>query len=331
MVWGARGLSVPLYRFLAPRLLANPDHVLDVERQHAVWQWALSRRRGLKLKNLNAWLKLGDYLRDNENLPPHRELEPYLTGIRQRFRQDWREHLASGDVARGRVFDHMYHDRLGLSAADVQLLRGRADGGDPGPARNFATAWSNYIRWTFVKGRFYSFPNLKPNLFLYVVDNKSLAGREPREGDDASGRALAVAWFETHFELGMDVVRRVDRTSAALTLSMCTIAEILIAAGCIPPPADLASRERELLLENKYAEEERLVWKDEHLWEEGDPWVFRLRNAEPAEMEYLLEAPADKLHKMALARLLELTKGHDRRRAYGLTVAALLAALVADD
>ena len=93
----------------------------------------------------------------------------------------------------------------------------------------------------------------------------------------------------------------------------------------------MASRDRELHLEDRYAEEERLVWKHEHLWQEADPWVFRLRNGDPAEMEYLYESPADKLTKMALARLLELTKGADRRRAYGLTVAALLAALVADD
>ena len=208
---------------------------------------------------------------------------------------------------------------------------GRADVADPAPARNFANAWSNYVRWTFVKGRFFSFPDLKPNLFLYVVDNKSLAGREPRAGDDASGRALSVAWFETHFELGPDVVRRVDRTSAAMTLSMCSIAEILIVAGCVPPPADLASRDRELHLEELYAQEKRLVWRHEHLWQEEDPWVFRVHGGDPAEMEYLLESPADRLAKMALARLLELSKGADRRRAYGLTVAALLAALTADD
>ena len=57
VVWGARGLFAPLYRFLAPRYLASPDHVLDVERQHAIWQWVLTRRRALKLKSLNAWLK----------------------------------------------------------------------------------------------------------------------------------------------------------------------------------------------------------------------------------------------------------------------------------
>ena len=33
--------------------------VLDIERQHAVWQWVLLRRRAMKLKSMNAWLKLG--------------------------------------------------------------------------------------------------------------------------------------------------------------------------------------------------------------------------------------------------------------------------------
>ena len=54
VVWGAKGTFAPLYRFLAPRYLSCPDHVLDVERQHAVWQWVLARRRSLKLKSLNA-------------------------------------------------------------------------------------------------------------------------------------------------------------------------------------------------------------------------------------------------------------------------------------
>ena len=92
----------------------------------------------------------------------------------------------------------------------------------------------------------------------------------------------------------------------------------------------MASRERELLLEVQYAEEDRLVHQHEHLWEDADPWVFRLHHAEPAEMQYLNETPADKLSKMALARLLELTKGRNRRRAYGLTMAAHIAALGED-
>ena len=110
---------------------------------------------------------------------------------------------------------------------------------------------------------------------------------------------------------------------------MLSIADILVVAGAAPPEG-MDDRAGELLLENKYEEEERLVWKDEHLWQEADPWVFRLHSPEPAEMHYLENTPADKLNKMALARLLEVTKGHDRRRAFGLTAAAILDALAAD-
>ena len=69
------GVFAPLFRFLAPRFLSNPDHVMDVERQHATWQRVLQRRRALKLKSLNAWLKLSDQLRDGGELPPSQELK----------------------------------------------------------------------------------------------------------------------------------------------------------------------------------------------------------------------------------------------------------------
>ena len=326
VLWGSQGRFAPLYRFLAARYLANPDHVLDVERQHAVWQWVLLRRRALKLKSLNAWLKLGEYLRGFGNLPPHTELLPYLNEVKQNFVQEYQSYLAGGEVAKGLIFDAMYHERLGLSAQDVQLLK-EGEGGAPQAPRTFDTAWSNYVRWTFIKGKFYSFPKLKANLYLYVVENKSLAGREARAGDEASGRPLAVCWFESHLLDGVEVVRRVDRECESLRISMCTIAEILIAAGCAPPAGDLASREQELLLEARYSSEERLVWKAEHLWQEADPWIFRLRTSDPAEESFLDETPAPQLTKMALARLLELTAGHDRRRAWNMSMAALLAAL----
>ena len=286
----------------------------------------LARRRALKLKSLNAWLKLGEHLRGFTNLPPTAELSPHLSAVKQKFRQDYKSHLEGGDVAKGLVCDAMYHERLGLTSEEVHLLK-EGDSTAPQAPRSFEVAWSNYVRWTFVKGRFFSFPKLKPHLFLYVVENKSLAGRESRAPDEASGRPLAVCWFESHLEDGIDVVRRVDRESDSLRLSMCTIAEILIAAGFALPAGDVASRERELLLEARYAEEERLVWKTEHLWQHEDPWVFRLRTSDPAEASFLDETPADKLNKMALARLLELKNGHDKRRAWGLTMGALLEAL----
>ena len=277
----------------------------------------LARRRALKLKSLNAWLKLGEHLRGFTNLPPTAELSPHLSAVKQKFRQDYKSHLEGGDVAKGLVCDAMYHERLGLTSEEVHLLK-EGDSTAPQAPRSFEVAWSNYVRWTFVKGRFFSFPKLKPHLFLYVVENKSLAGRESRAPDEASGRPLAVCWFESHLEDGIDVVRRVDRESDSLRLSMCTIAEILIAAGFALPAGDVASRERELLLEARYAEEERLVWKTEHLWQHEDPWVFRLRTSDPAEASFLDETPADKLNKMALARLLDLKKRPRQAQSVGI-------------
>ena len=176
VLWGGQGRFAPLYRFLAVRFLANPDHVLDVERQHAVWQWVLDRRRSLKLKSLNAWLKLGEYLRGFTNLPPHDQLLPHFNTVKQKFYPEYKTYLAGGEVAKGLVLDALYHQRLGLTVQEVQMLK-EADGAAPQGPRTFDVAWSNYVRWTFAKGRFYSFPNLKPHLFLYVVENKSLAGR----------------------------------------------------------------------------------------------------------------------------------------------------------
>ena len=85
-LWKRGGRYSHLFKFLAGRFLANPDSVLDVERQHAVWQWVLQRRRAMKLKSLNAWLKLSAYLRGHDALPTAEELQPYIANIRAGMR-----------------------------------------------------------------------------------------------------------------------------------------------------------------------------------------------------------------------------------------------------
>ena len=49
LLWHGRGKYERLFRFLAPRFLLAPDHVLDAERVHARWQWLCLRKRGLCL------------------------------------------------------------------------------------------------------------------------------------------------------------------------------------------------------------------------------------------------------------------------------------------
>ena len=65
LLWHDRGKFERLFRFLAPRFLLAPDHVLDAERVHARWQWLCIQKRALKLPSLNATLRLTHYLEHN--------------------------------------------------------------------------------------------------------------------------------------------------------------------------------------------------------------------------------------------------------------------------
>ena len=78
-LWHGRGKFETLYKFLAPRFLLAPDHVLDTERIHARWQWYCAQRRNLRLPTLNALLRLQHYLEQRGELPSHELLlDPLL-------------------------------------------------------------------------------------------------------------------------------------------------------------------------------------------------------------------------------------------------------------
>ena len=79
LLWHSNGKYESLFKFLAPRFLLSPDHVLDAERIHARWQWACEQKRSLKLQSLNAMLRLSHYLENNQVFPTHEELLPNLT------------------------------------------------------------------------------------------------------------------------------------------------------------------------------------------------------------------------------------------------------------
>ena len=173
----------------------------------------------------------------------------------------------------------------------------------------------------------------KRGLYLYVAENKSVAGREGRFEGDALGRHLAVAWFE-HLEERDDgiVVRRADRSSpGGLNTLLCTIAELLHAAGEPYPALGAAatSRDQEVAMEARFGVVPRLHYDCKHLWEEDDPWTFILSSPAPAEGKYLAETAIDDLTNMALARQLELLSGTDKRAAWATPRRDLLAQLAA--
>jgi len=78
LVWQSDGKYACLFKFLAPRFLLAPDHVLDAERVHARWQWICRNKRGLRLQSLNAMLRLMQYMEANQSFPSHEALLLHL-------------------------------------------------------------------------------------------------------------------------------------------------------------------------------------------------------------------------------------------------------------
>ena len=86
LLWHGRQQYEALFKFLAPRFLLAPDHVLDAERVHARWQWHCNERRALKIHTLNATLRLVHYMENNQNFPSMEDLLPNLDAERQQHR-----------------------------------------------------------------------------------------------------------------------------------------------------------------------------------------------------------------------------------------------------
>jgi hypothetical protein len=78
LLWQGHGNYEVLFKFIAPRFLLNPDHVLDAERIHSRWQWACILKRALKIQTLNASLRIMHYIENNQTFPTHQDLLPHL-------------------------------------------------------------------------------------------------------------------------------------------------------------------------------------------------------------------------------------------------------------
>ena len=168
--------------------------------------------------------------------------------------------------------------------------------------------------------------SIKPDVLVYVAENKTLAGKEDRvyEGE-AIGRKLSITFFES---AGGDLVQRVNRDSLSLVPQLLTIAEILQTLGVtLPPDPERTAQMSEVLLEAHY--ENIDIERLEMNLETGAPQVhiYSLNNGVSAEAAFIVGlAPAHRT-KMALARLLEsneaLLDGETLHSAWALPLATL--------
>jgi hypothetical protein len=205
----------------------------------------------------------------------------------------------------------LYRDRFNLSAADGKSLVVGAPvvpGGPVAPGGPFAGAWRNYIRSVFKKGFMYTL-SCKPSVYIYIAENKTLAGREAKSCEgEASGRKMVIAFFEAS---PCGLVQRVDRTNSILKQHLLSLAELLQTIGgfVLPLDPDRTAANSELLLEAHYQNLE--LRRIECILEPAAVGLhmFSLGNDVHAETVFALELVPDHRTKMVLARCLQ-SKDH---------------------
>ena len=326
LLWHADGKYECLFKFLAPRFLLAPDHVLDAERVHARWQWACHQSRSNKMPNLNATLRLKHYMENNQSMPSTEELLPHLKAEAQEHRAAVR--AVDDDVALGMRSAWVYRHRFNLvgPAGDIVGLGGPAPVA-PAPVAPaggpWALAWRNYIKSVFTKGYMYKV-SCNPSIALHVAENKTLAGREERayEGE-ALGRKVAFVMFEA-MPGGGGLVRRVHRDSDGVQQLLMSIAEVLQTLRPLAVPVDpgRAPAQTELLLEALYEHLEILRFSRTVEHAAGEMHVYSLGEEVNAEIALVCEVPEEQRTKMMLARCLQrndlLLPGESLQNAWGL-------------
>ena len=99
-------------------------------------------------------------------------------------------------------------------------------------------------------GFFYQFSLLGDGTrFLYVVENKSFAGRMAVSEGEASGRFLAVVWYSKEESAMEGIIVSPEASKEILEVRLYTLAELSRAAGFYPPTDGLNTRQVDILHE----------------------------------------------------------------------------------
>ena len=155
---------------------------------------------------------------------------------------------------------------------------------------------------------------IRDSLWVYVLDSKTLAGREPRDALDAQARPLVVSFFErVPSAVAMPlVVRRVNREANGMDTKVITALELLVHLG-YPAPADphMSTADKELALETAFLESRTLVYDSQVLTDQGQIHVYRLENPCDSEDAFMDSMPLAEHTKFALARCLGRRHGWD--------------------
>ena len=184
---------------------------------------------------------------------------------------------------------------------------------------DFEGTGSVYLRNTFMARHFYHAPTLGcGGTWIYVLENKVLAGREARHATDAQSRPLVVCFFERAPSAADEVVvQRVDRQASGMEAKTLTPAELALHLGfVVPGGVDRSALEMETLAERAWMEAPRRCYTHSHVAASDDLHTYQLKEPLDAEDAFWQSVPASEHTKYAIARHLERVHGWDRARLW---------------
>ena len=190
-----------------------------------------------------------------------------------------------------------------------------------------------YLRETFFPKSFYHIPGIAPDTYIYVLDNRTLAGREPRDALDAQSKPLVLAFFERvsalHEEL---IVERVDKTFNGMTTKTLTVAELMLHLGYnLPPDPERSVSAAEQIIEDMCFNVQRFHVAAEILDNADEIHTYKLTDPYDAEDVFFDNKRPHEHTKIALSRHLEREHGWRRARLWALNQGPLLAARASGD
>ena len=225
---------------------------------------------------------------------------------------------------------HLERHNLGGTAAALRFVAGEdaVAAAAPAPGRSpWEQTRSVYLQTSFESGAFYQLPTLDDSTWLYVLEHKTMAGREARPSDDALARPLVVCFFQqAEGAAGELVVERTDQSTSGMATQLLTVAELALHLGLVLPhdperAAGATEKMIEELLSNAIVP--RVRYHFEHVLGAFDPHTYKLLDGRDADEKYFERWPLSAHTKYTLAQHLARSHGWDQGRLWNLTKAAL--------
>ena len=272
---------------------------------------------------MNAFLKLTEFLENNLfEFPQEEALRGYLVQEVEARRAALAEADANEDIAPGLREGVMFLERFNLRSADLALFQDGPGGVDaPLHVRSeFEDSGTVYLRNTFAPRHFYHAPTLGAGrTWVFVLENKVLAGRERRAADDAHARPLVVCFFQQIASAPDElVVGRIDHGFAGMKTMELTPAELALHLGYVlPADTGRSAAQIESLVEASWFNIPRLRYAHEHILGAPDVHTYKLTEPDDAEDAFWSDQPLDEHTKYAISRRLERQHGWGRARLWG--------------